>query len=373
MASKDEMRDRDPQLDLANFPVRTDLAREAVDMAVQNQGDEGGIPGVQMDEYEEDGITTSWIRVQDEQGAEALGKVPGLYLTLEIPSLRSKDSKLQSRVSSHFADQFEKFLQETGIDPNAQILIVGLGNRDVTADSLGPFVVQHMMVTRHLFSLMPEQVEAGYRPVSAIAPGVLGTTGMETSEIIFGVVEKTRPDAVIAVDALASRALSRVNTTIQVADTGINPGSGVGNKRKALNRDSLGIPVIAIGIPTVVDAATIAHDTVEMVVSYLHREMNQKQPSRPLDPLNRPNLQELRDQEVPSDTSQQMMGMVGTLDSEEKRQLIHEVLDPLGQNLIVTPKEVDMFIGDMGKLVADGLNCSLHEAVTMENVSAHII
>ncbi|GGA36623.1 germination protease [Kroppenstedtia guangzhouensis] len=372
MASEHEMRDKDQRLNLANFPIRTDLAREAVDMAVQNRGDGSGIPGVQMDEHEEEGITTSWIRIEDEQGAEALGKVPGLYLTLEIPALRSKDSELQSRVASHFSVQFEKFLRETGIDPNADILIVGLGNRDVTADALGPFVVQHMMVTRHLFELMPEQVEKGYRPVSAIAPGVLGTTGMETSEIIFGIVEKTRPDAVIAVDALASRALSRVNTTIQVADTGIHPGSGVGNKRKALNRESLGIPVIAIGIPTVVDAATIAHDSVEMVISYLHRQMNQKQPTNPLDPLNRPNLKEIRDQKISSRTSQQMLGMVGTLDSEEKRRLINEVLNPLGQNLIVTPKEVDMFIGDMGKLVADGLNCALHEAITPENVSAHI-
>ena len=186
-------------------------------------------------------------------------------------------------------------------------------------------------------------------------------------------MEKTRPDAVIAVDALASRALSRVNTTIQVADTGIHPGSGVGNKRKALNRESLGIPVIAIGIPTVVDAATIAHDSVEMVISYLHHlSMNQKQPTNPLRPLNRPNLKEIRDQKISSRTSQQMLGMVGTLDSEEKRRLINEVLNPLGQNLIVTPKEVDMFIGDMGKLVADGLNCALHEAITPENVSAHI-
>ncbi|PTX64838.1 GPR endopeptidase [Melghirimyces profundicolus] len=371
MVSEDQPQNNDKKLDLGRFPVRTDLAREAHDMAVQERG-EDGVPGVEMDEYEENGITTSWIRIHDDQGAKELGKNPGLYLTLEVPDLRSQDSKLQQRVSAHFSDEFQKFLEKVGVDLNAKVLIVGLGNRNVTADALGPFVVQHTMVTRHLFELMPEQVESGYRPVSALAPGVMGLTGMETSEIIFGVVEKTRPDLVIAIDALASRALSRVNTTIQVADTGINPGSGVGNKRKALNRETLGIPVIAIGIPTVVDAATIAYDTVEFVLSHLNRELTQTKPTNPLDPLNRADVKELQSQEVSPRTGKHVLGMVGTLGAEEKRQLIHEVLEPLGQNLIVTPKEVDAFIGDMGKLMADGLNCALHEAVTPENVSAHV-
>ncbi|SMO50587.1 GPR endopeptidase [Melghirimyces algeriensis] len=359
-------------LNLGSFPVRTDLAREAHDMAVQTQDGKGEVPGVHMEESEQDGMTTSWIRIEDDQGGQALGKTPGLYLTLEVPGLRSKDSQLQRNVSAHFSNEFKSFLNKIDVEPNARILIVGLGNQNVTADALGPFVVEHTMVTRHLFELLPEQVADGYRPVAAISPGVLGTTGMETSEIIFGVVEKTRPDAVIAIDSLASRALNRVYTTIQVTDTGINPGSGVGNKRKALNQQTLGIPVIAIGIPTVVDAATISYDTVEFVLSHLHREMNQVRPTNPLDPLNRPDVKELQSQDISPQMGEKMMGIVGTLDSDEKRRLIEEVLDPLGQNLIVTPKEVDTFIGDMGKLIADGLNCALHEAVTPENVSAHV-
>ncbi|WP_309863818.1 GPR endopeptidase [Desmospora profundinema] len=360
-------------VDLGPFQVRTDLAREAHDMALENQEEaESGIPGVEMDETEENGIITSWIRIKDEQGSRELGKVPGLYLTLEVPALRSQDSKLQHRVAVHFAREFSRFLEKAGIGPDTSILVVGLGNWNVTADALGPFVVKHTMVTRHLFQLMPDRVESGYRPVAAISPGVLGITGMETSEIVFGIVEKTKPDAVIAVDALASRALSRVNTTIQVADSGIHPGSGVGNKRKAINRESLGIPVIAIGIPTVVDATTIAHDTVDFVLAHLQREIKQKKPTNPLDPLNRASVKELQSQEILPEDRQRMLGMVGGLDPEEKRQLIHEVLEPLGQNLIVTPKEVDSFIGDMGKLVADGLNVALHEAVTPENVSAHV-
>ncbi|PTM59518.1 GPR endopeptidase [Desmospora activa] len=373
MPREDQQAEGEHFLDLGPFQVRTDLAREAHDMALaERDEDESGIPGVDVDETEKNGILTSWIRIKDEQGAKAMRKVPGVYLTLEVPALRSQDSKLQQRVSAHFAQMFSRFLQEVGIGPDANILIVGLGNWNVTADALGPFVVKHTMVTRHLFELMPERVEQGYRPVAAISPGVLGTTGMETSEIIFGVAKQTKPDAIIAVDALASRALSRVNTTIQVADNGIHPGSGIGNKRKAIDKETLGIPVIAIGIPTVVDATTIAHDTVDFVLAHLKREMGQKKPTNPLDPMNRASVKELRSQEILPEERQQMLGMVGGLASEEKRQLIHEVLEPLGQNLIVTPKEVDSFVGDMGKLVADGLNIALHEAVTPENVSAHV-
>jgi spore protease len=371
MTNRQENKDR--SLDLGPFQVRTDLAREAHEMALQHRSEaDGGIPGVEMDETEADGILTSWIRIRDEAGAREMGKVPGLYLTLEVPALRSQDSVLQQRVSVHFAQTFSRFLEKVGIKDNAHVLVVGLGNWNVTADALGPFVVKHTMVTRHLFRLMPEQVEAGYRPVAAISPGVLGTTGMETSEIVFGIVEKTKPDVVIAVDALASRALSRVYTTIQVADSGIHPGSGVGNKRKAINRESLGIPVIAIGIPTVVDATTIAHDAVDFVLAHLKREMQQKKPMNPLDPMNRATVKELQSQEILPQDRERMLGMIGGLNPEEKRQLIQEVLEPLGQNLIVTPKEVDSFIGDMGKLVADGLNIALHDAVTPENASAHV-
>ncbi|SDW15901.1 GPR endopeptidase Aspartic peptidase. MEROPS family A25 [Marininema mesophilum] len=360
------------QLDTGRFPVRTDLAREAHDMAVQEQeSPEEGLPGVRIQEEEEEGVVTSWIYVESEEGEKAIGKAQGTYLTLEVPGLRSQDSMLQERVMKKFTQEFERYLGEVGIDPNASVLIVGLGNQSVTADALGPNVVKQSMVTRHLFQLMPDQVAEGYRPVSAIAPGVLGTTGIETSEVIFGVVERTKPDVIIAVDSLASRALSRVNTTIQVSDVGIFPGSGVGNKRLPLNQDTLGIPVIAIGIPTVVDAATIAHDTAEYVLAHIHREMNQEKPTNPLDPMNRASVKELHSQEISPESRQHMMGIVGGLEADEKQQLIQEVLEPLGQNLIVTPKEVDAFIGDMGKVVALGMNCALHDAVTPENVSSH--
>ncbi|MDQ0416229.1 spore protease [Croceifilum oryzae] len=361
------------QIQLPPFSIRTDLAREAHEMAVQKSQEKGQsqISGVRIEETEDQGITTSWIWVDNEAGAQELGKMPGTYLTLEVPALRGKDSVLQQRVAQHFAKEFSRFLQEVGIGPDASCLLVGLGNRNVTADALGPLVVEHSMITRHMFLLAPDQVAEGYRSVGGIAPGVLGTTGMETSEIINGIVQHAKPDFIIVFDSLAARALNRVNTTIQVADTGIHPGSGVGNNRKALNKETLGIPVIAIGIPTVVDAVTIAHDTIDYVLSHVSREM-QGVKNNPLDPYNRPTIRDLQSHEVPLETRNRMMGMIGKLSPEDKRGLIKEVLQPLGQNLIVTPKEVDEFIGDMAKLVALGVNCALHPAVNNENASMHM-
>lgn len=360
------------QIDLSQFSYRTDLAKEAHELAVQHRGkDESSILGVRIQEKEEDGILTSWIWIDEDTAGQEMGKVPGTYLTLEVPKLRSKDSMLEKRVAEHFADQFQLFLDEVGIGKNDQALIVGLGNWNVTADSLGPLIVRHTLVTRHLFQLSPQSVAKGYRSVSAISPGVLGITGIETSEIVQGVVEKSKPDFVIAFDSLASRALTRVNTTIQVADTGIHPGSGVGNRRKSLTKETLGIPVIAVGVPTVVDAATIASDTVDFVLAHLNRELKGER-SNPLDVWNRPTVKDLQKQEVPEDVQQQLMGIVGGLSPENKRSLIEEVLSPLGQNLIVTPKEVDSFIANIAKCIANGLNCALHEAVDMDNVATHV-
>lgn len=359
------------KIDLDSFSFRTDLAKEAHELAVQKRKSTEMIPGVRISEQEQGGITTSWIWIDEETSSNELGKIPGTYLTLEVPGLRSHDSMLEKRVTEHFTEQFKQFLQEVGIKEDDEALIIGLGNRDVTADALGPLVVKNTLVTRHLFQLAPDSVAEGYRSVSAISPGVLGITGIETSEIVRGVVEKSQPDFVIAFDSLASRALTRVNTTIQVADTGIHPGSGVGNKRKALTQETLGIPVIAIGVPTVVDATTIAHDTIDFVLAHLNRELRGEK-SNPLDPLNRATVKDLQKQQISDQTRSQMLGMIGTLSPAEKRELIQEVLMPLGQNLIVTPKEVDSFIGDMAKLIANAINCALHEVVTMDNVASHV-
>jgi spore protease len=329
-------------IDLSAYSVRTDLAVDAKEMATQAHGE--SIPGVSSQTFEDEGVFVTTIDISSQEGAEALGKLPGHYLTIEVPALRQKDTDLQDRVATLFAKEFEKYLQRAKISKDAKILIVGLGNWNVTPDALGPIVVENVMVTRHYFELMPDQVAPGYRQVSAVAPGVLGITGIETSEIVQGIVEKSKPDLVIAVDALASKALERVNTTIQIADTGITPGSGIGNKRKGLTKETLGIPVIAIGVPTVVYASTIVNSTIEMLSQNFGKQTG---------------------------NTSAILGMLPQMSEQDRLGMVREVLNPLGHDLLVTPKEIDQFIEDIANIIASGLNASLHEAVDNENVSAY--
>lgn len=364
-------------LDLDRYQVRTDLALESHQMAVEERGSD--IPGVDWRESERNGVKTTWMHVKNKQGAEEIGKLPGHYLTLEAPGLRNKDSLFQNEVTTQFAQAFHQFLQKKGIGSDEKVLVIGLGNWNVTPDSLGPIVVENILVTRHLYTLMPEEVDEGYRSVSALSPGVLGITGIETGEIVHGVIQKVKPDFIIAIDALASRAIERVNTTIQITDTGIHPGSGIGNKRLPITEEVLGVPVIAIGVPTVVDAITIASDTMDYILAHLGREMKQnRKPPQPASRLAPPaanlpqKVKPFNEEDYPSTHEQQViMGLVGNLGDEEKRQLIREVLQPLGHNLIVTPKEVDQFIEDMGNMIASGLNAALHDVIDMENVNAY--
>lgn len=330
------------ELDLQQYNIRTDLALEAKELAETPGG--GPIPGIVSEVTEDKGITITQLHVQNELGSQAIGKMQGQYVTIEVPELRNQDTELQDRVATAFAKHFEKFLERLGINKMAKVLIVGLGNWNVTPDALGPLVVENVMVTRHYFELMPDQVAPGYRPVSAIAPGVLGITGIESSEIVQGIVERSKPDLVIAIDALASKAIERVNTTIQIADTGIHPGSGIGNKRKGLTKEILGVPVIAIGVPTVVYASTIVNNTLEMMRSHIEKQKGD---------------------------SNHIFGVMNQLPEQERLQLVKEVLSPLGHDLLVTPKEIDQFIEDIANIIASGLNASLHDAVDTDNVAAY--
>jgi spore protease len=323
------------------YGIRTDLAIEAREMA----GSPGGeLPGIWSETAKENGIAVTRMHVQTEEGAKAIGKMPGHYVTLEVPELRRGDTELQDKVATTFAKEFEAFLSRLGIGPTASVFIVGLGNWNVTPDALGPIVVENTMVTRQFFELMPDQVSPGYRPVSAVAPGVLGTTGIESSDIVQGIAEKAKPDLIIAIDALAARSLDRVNTTIQIADTGIHPGSGIGNKRKALTKEVLGVPCIAIGVPTVLYASTIVNNTMDMVFEHMKRH---------------------------TDNTDPLFGVFGTMAESERLQLVKEVLEPVGHDLLVTPKEIDKFIEDIGNVIASGLNAALHTAVNTDNVAAY--
>jgi len=334
----------DIEQELNRQSAHLDLALEAKEAASVGRGTKDEIPGVHTELWEREGVKITRIEVQNEEGARAIGKLPGHYITLEVPRLRRKDSKLQDRVATHFAQEFERFLKHLNISPDAKVLLIGLGNWNVTPDALGPLVVENTMVTRHYFELMPDQVHPGYRQVSAVAPGVLGTTGIETSDIVYALVEKLQPDLVIAIDSLASKALDRVNTTIQIADTGIHPGSGIGNKRKGITKQELGVDVIAIGVPTVVYASTIVTNSMEMLIRHFKRR---------------------------TDNTQQIFGLLDQLTEIERLELVKEVLNPIGHDLLVTPKEIDEFIEDIANIIASGLNASLHEAVDTSNVAAY--
>ncbi|MGO4274948.1 GPR endopeptidase, partial [Paenibacillus sp. TAF58] len=302
------------------------------------------IPGIEQESTRENGIRVTKINVLNEEGSKALGKLLGHYITIEVPALREKDSQLQDRVATKLAQEFEQFLREIGIPKNAKALIIGLGNSNVTPDALGPLVVDNVMVTRHYFELVPEDVSPGYREVSAVAPGVLGTTGIESSDIVQGIVDKAKPDFIIAIDALASRSLDRVNTTIQIADTGIHPGSGIGNKRKGLTKENLGIPVVAIGVPTVVYASTIVNNAFDL----MHKHFSQQ-----------------------TSNTGQILGLLDNIHEDERLLLVKEVLNPVGHDLLVTPKEIDQFIEDIANIIASGLNAALHDAVSVDNVAAY--
>lgn len=299
------------------YSVRTDLAAEARELAGSS------IPGIESTiSNEDEDIVVTRIRVLDEQGSRAMGKPPGLYINIEAANLKDRDPELAERVSRRMAREMEGLLPQ--LDKRATVLIVGLGNWNITPDALGPRVVSKMMVTRHLIEMIPDQVDERVRSVCAMAPGVLGITGIETGEIILGVVEKIKPAALVAIDALASRSTARLGTTIQISDNGICPGSGVGNSRMELTRETLGVPVISIGVPLVVYAGTIARDVIEL--------------------------------------------MDGQLAGERADKMIQQIVSEHLGDLIVTPKEIDALVDDVARTISLGLNLVIHKGVTVDEI-----
>ena len=248
------------------YNVRTDLALEQRERFVSDQIE---IPGVAVEETYDDmcEVRVTTVRIETENGAAVMGKPVGNYITLEAPKMAEADESYHREISGKLMEVLEGCLPEK--EEGQSILIIGLGNRNVTPDALGPLVVEHLDITRHLVKEYGQYALDGEadRLVSAVVPGVMGQTGMETVEIVRGIVEETEPDFVIAIDALAARSVRRLNRTIQIADTGIAPGSGVGNHRNAITEETVGVPVIAIGVPTVVDAATIVGDSIEEYVA----------------------------------------------------------------------------------------------------------
>lgn len=311
--------------------INLDLALEAHETI---RGERGGeIPGVSLEEESFDTAHVRTVTVLDQRGASIIGKSPGKYITIESDVLRINNKALHEQLSKTLSEKLKETLPFKSEEDS--VLIVGLGNWNATPDALGPKVVEKTMATRHLYGRVPQELTNGLRSVSAIAPGVLGITGIETAEIIKGVVEKTQPSLVIAIDALAAGSVERIGSTIQIADTGINPGSGVGNKRAGLNVETLGVPVIAIGVPTVVHAGIIAHDIIESFVEKMK---------------NKPPLTQLTKEMSPP----------------LLRIIIDEVLQPYSNSLMVTPKEIDDLIENTSKVIAMALTESLHPAMPEE-------
>ncbi|MFR3174534.1 MAG: GPR endopeptidase, partial [Clostridium sp.] len=261
------------------------------------------------------------------------------YITIDFPEFTSYDGECMNELSMVVGKVLKRLADVT---EEKLVLVVGLGNWNVTPDALGPKVVEKIMVTRHIKQIMPDALESHVRSVCALAPGVLGITGIETGEIVKAVVEKVKPDLVICIDALGSRKLDRVNRTIQIGDTGISPGAGVGNNRMQINEKSLGVKVLAVGVPTVVDAATIANDTIDMVLDDLVGKVER---------------------------GKEFYSMLQKVDKNEKQMLIREILTPFVGELIVTPKDIDTIIESLAKIIADGINIAVQPEMEMEEIN----
>lgn len=320
--------------------IRTDLALEAREMAQeQNQFQ---IPGVKVEEVELKDIKVTRVEVLSKLGEDNIGKPKGNYITLEVPGVKDRNPEYEEQVKQQLAAEIRRLVH---LNKNSTILVVGLGNWNVTPDAVGPKVVDRVLVTRHIFEYVPDQVDDRMRPTCAVAPGVLGITGIETGEIVKGIVDKVKPDLIIAIDALASRKTDRIGTTIQIADTGINPGSGVGNKRMGLTKQTLGVPTIAIGIPTVVYAQTIGRDSLEMLIKEFS---NQTKPES------------------------EFYKMLQSMDERHLDTLVNEVLTQGLGDLVVTPKEVDILIDSVVGIIADGINLAIHNGLSLEDVNRYL-
>lgn len=287
---------------------RTDLAMEARELWQESAGETTKLEGVEAGESVREGLPVTTVRILDQAGEQALGKPKGTYVTLTLVGVAERAEDIFGRAARALAAEVEGLIKEVPAD--GLVLVAGLGNRAITPDAVGAKVHEHILVTRHLVAQMPEHF-GHLRPVASVAAEVLGNTGMESGEMVRAVCDRIHPACVIAVDALASRSLERLCRTVQLADTGITPGSGVGNHRVALDRESLGVPVLALGVPTVVEGATLAAD------------------------------------------------LLGTDDLPELG---------AGGDLLVTPKDIDSQVADLAKIIGYGISMALQPGMTVEEL-----
>ena len=332
------------RIDLKKYDIRTDMI---LDLAEKESS-------ILYDKYDTDNIKVSWIKLDDKN---ILDKAAGTYLTLEFDDITDDDMK--KKVSDVFKKELLVMLEKVGYKSSFKTMIIGLGNKNSTPDSLGPLVSEKIIVTNHLYD-MGIDVDNNLSRTISFSPGVTGNTGIETSEYILGITKKIKPDLVIIIDALASSSISRVNKSIQVSNVGISPGSGIGNKRKEITSKTLGVPVIAIGIPTVVDAVVIVSDTINyMLKNYAY---NKKLSGKKISKFINKPINYLKDKvDVSPEDKKRLLGLVGELNEKELRKLMYEVLTPIGYNMMVTPKEVDFVIEKLSDVISYGVNKSLHK------------
>ena len=310
------------------YNFRTDLALERRDIYKETNNIKGEIDGIISEEEEvSKTIKVTRVNVVNENGAKSIQKPIGTYTTIDVEKMRNITEEEISKISNTMSEELKKLINKH-VGKTDEILIVGLGNEYSTPDSLGPKVVREVDVTRHIFKYLPQFVEDGDREVSAIAPGVLGVTGIETQEILKGIVDNVKPKLIIAIDSLASKSIDRISSSVQLSDTGIIPGAGVGNKRRELSKETLGVPVIGVGIPTVVELATLVSDGIDIFIDTLQEKAESN------DYLNK-------------------------LKENDKYEEVKEALNVGEYNMIVTPKEIDDLIENMKNIVARGINYAI--------------
>ncbi len=333
------------EVDLSKYKIRTDLVIEHLDNVNKYKKEEEIVKDIKIET-----ITL------DKNSAEVIHKKEGIYKTIYFDDVTDENNF--NNLLEALIKALRDLLISIDINDNDSTLIVGLGNRKATPDALGPMTIDNIKITRQIVELgLP--LDSKYRIISAFIPGVMGTTGIETKEIIEGVIEKTKPDFLIVIDALAASSIERINKTIQITNTGINPGSGLLNNRFEISKETLGIPVIAIGIPTVVDATTIVSNTINYIFRHFSFEKeNINNKKLKLVPPNNRDYKKYN-KSLNKEEKEEIMGLIGNLDEDEIKSLISEVLTPLGYNLLVTPKEIDFVLEKLSLLLGKALNKSL--------------
>ena len=331
------------EIDLSKYKIRTDLLIDQVDTFEKKT--------IEVEEKKFDDILVNSTKVLEDNEI----KQKGIYTTISFEDVTDRENF--KKVEEVFVNELKKIIDNLKLKDDYKTLVIGLGNRNSTPDSLGVKACDNVIVTRHLYEL--NEASDAYRNVASFTPNVMGNTGIEAQDVIKGIIKEIDVDLVIVIDALASSKIERVNKTIQLTDSGISPGSGVGNHRKEISKKILDVPVIAIGVPTVVDAAIIVSDTIDLLIKKIEY-MKNNNPKEKLKAKDKVNFLKEKRYELNQEEKSNLLGLIGELSNDDLRSLIYEVLTPIGYNMMVTPKEIDFVIEKISLLISKGINKVIH-------------